>query len=181
MLYGIVNLVCIVWLWRLAWGIGRGTSERGNSHFWKSFGISCAASAGVKFLGALLEDARTPIESALLYGLLAGLVGMVVIGLLISGLAWCIARPFRIPAVAPPRATADDRPVAPVARSTPPAARTVADRHYFISTGGSESGPFVLAQIRSMWASGSITADSHYWSDGMADWQPVTQLLSCTP
>ena len=181
MLYGIVNLVCIIWLWRLAWGIGLGTSERGFAHFWRSFGISCAASAGFKFLGALLSDARTPIETALLNGLLAGLVGMVIIGLLVSCLAWCLAKPFRVPVVADPSVTTEDGPASPAARSTPSAATTQADRHYFISTGASESGPFVLAQIQSMWASGSITADSYYWFDGMADWQPVTQLLRDTP
>ncbi len=181
MLYGIVNLVSIVWLWRLAWAIGRGTSERSIGHYWKSFGISCAASAGVKFLGALLSDARTPMESALLNGFLAGLVGMVLIGLLVSGLAWCVARPFRVPVVTLPPANADDRPAPPVVRLAPSAARVAADRHYFISTGGRKSGPFVLAQMRSMWASGSITADSYYWSEGMNGWQPVTQLFHDAP
>jgi hypothetical protein len=107
MLYGIVNIICIVWLWWLAWRIGRGTSEHSIGYFWKCFCIACASSGGVKFFGALLSDSRTPIEAALLDGLLSGLVGMLVVGLAVAAVAWCIAQPFRTP-IANPSQPAQD-------------------------------------------------------------------------
>jgi hypothetical protein len=116
MLYGIVNIVCFVWLWCLAWKIGRGTSDRSVGHFWKSFGIACASSAVVKFLGAVLSDARTPIASSLLNGLFAGLVGMVVVGLAVSALAWCIARLFRVHAPLQPSGCIEAELAPPIAK-----------------------------------------------------------------
>lgn len=101
MLFGIVNIICIVWLWRLAWRIGRGTSEQRIGHFWKCFCVACASSGIAKLLEAFLSDSRTPIRTILLDGLLSGFVGMLVVGLAVAAVSWCIARPFRTPVKKP--------------------------------------------------------------------------------
>ena len=44
--------------------------------------------------------------------------------------------------------------------------------------GGQQHGPYVLDQIKTMWASGIITADALYWNETDAAWQPVIELLS---
>jgi hypothetical protein len=41
-----------------------------------------------------------------------------------------------------------------------------------------QQGPYAIDQIRAMWSSGSITADSLYWHEGMSDWGSVQTLLS---
>ena len=43
--------------------------------------------------------------------------------------------------------------------------------------GGQQHGPYVLDQIKSMWASGVITADALYWSEPDAAWKPLAELL----
>jgi len=46
--------------------------------------------------------------------------------------------------------------------------------------GGQQHGPYVLDQIKSMWASGIITADALYWNETDAAWKPLIELLSET-
>jgi hypothetical protein len=41
-----------------------------------------------------------------------------------------------------------------------------------------QAGPYALDQLKAMWNSGSITADTPYWHEGMAEWAPVHTLLS---
>ena len=41
---------------------------------------------------------------------------------------------------------------------------------------GQRNGPYALTQLRAMWTSGMITADAHYWCEGMADWQSILQI-----
>lgn len=47
----------------------------------------------------------------------------------------------------------------------------------YLSRGEQQSGPFVQAQIRSMWANGVVTADTLYWYEGLADWQPIQEIV----
>lgn len=47
---------------------------------------------------------------------------------------------------------------------------------YHISLRGNVSGPFTLTQLQNMWQSGSVTADSFYWQEGFAEWQPITAI-----
>ena len=72
---------------------------------------------------------------------------------------------------------ADSAP-SPTAKPPPLPSSPQIDLHYFVSSAGNESGPFVLAQIRAMWSSGAITADSYYWQDGMAEWRPIAELFN---
>lgn len=47
---------------------------------------------------------------------------------------------------------------------------------YRIFYGGEEKGPFTFEQLRSMWSSGQLTADTQYWQEGMSDWEPIEGL-----
>jgi hypothetical protein len=47
---------------------------------------------------------------------------------------------------------------------------------YHLRLGQQETGPFTLGQLRSMWQSGAITADTAYRFDPSSDWQPLIQL-----
>jgi membrane associated rhomboid family serine protease len=42
--------------------------------------------------------------------------------------------------------------------------------------GSNQSGPFTLSQIQAMLACGSIGKEALYWSDGMTEWENVTDL-----
>lgn len=44
-----------------------------------------------------------------------------------------------------------------------------------------QQGPYAIDQIRGMWGSGSITADTLYWHEGMSEWGSVHTLLSQQP
>lgn len=48
---------------------------------------------------------------------------------------------------------------------------------YFLYTGGEQRGPYVEAQIKTMWSAGGITADTYYWNESATEWEPVLQLL----
>ena len=41
-----------------------------------------------------------------------------------------------------------------------------------------QQGPYAIDQIRAMWSSGLITADTLYWQEGMSDWGSIQILLS---
>ena len=41
-----------------------------------------------------------------------------------------------------------------------------------------KQGPYALDQIRGMWSSGAITADTLYWQEGKPDWGQVHALIS---
>lgn len=49
-------------------------------------------------------------------------------------------------------------------------------QHYFIRSRTGERGPYTLSQVSTMWASGSITADSFYRLSNVEDWSPISQL-----
>jgi membrane associated rhomboid family serine protease len=46
----------------------------------------------------------------------------------------------------------------------------------YIFDGGQQSGPFTLSQVQAMLRLGSISADAFYWSEGLSDWQNVSEL-----
>src|SRR5437879_6178918 len=49
---------------------------------------------------------------------------------------------------------------------------------FFIHCQGQNRGPYALDQIRSMWASGIITADTLYWVQAESVWKPIVELLA---
>jgi hypothetical protein len=48
---------------------------------------------------------------------------------------------------------------------------------YLIQRGDEQRGPYSLAQLEHMWRSGALTVDSYYWTEGMVQWAPVSDLL----
>ena len=50
----------------------------------------------------------------------------------------------------------------------------------FLHDGATQTGPFTLSQVQMMLRHGEISADFSYWSEGMEQWQSVTEL-SATP
>jgi TM2 domain-containing membrane protein YozV len=49
---------------------------------------------------------------------------------------------------------------------------------YYIHKDDAQQGPFTLGQLRTMWASGSITADTLYWVEGAPDWSPLRAIIT---
>lgn len=63
-----------------------------------------------------------------------------------------------------------------------PLASNLAASHIHLLVGGEQRGPYVLDQIRSMWSSGSLTADTLWWTEGMTEWALIQALpLSSVP
>lgn len=48
----------------------------------------------------------------------------------------------------------------------------------YIFEADKQSGPFTLSQIQQMLSCGSLSHDALYWSEGMTNWQSVTELSS---
>jgi hypothetical protein len=47
---------------------------------------------------------------------------------------------------------------------------------YYIYQNGKQSGPYSLENLQAYWREGTITEQSYYWTDGMADWGAITDL-----
>jgi ribosomal protein L7/L12 len=50
------------------------------------------------------------------------------------------------------------------------------DDQYYLFIDGKQKGPYTLGQLRSMWQSGAITANTFYWKEGFPDWHTLTSL-----
>ena len=48
---------------------------------------------------------------------------------------------------------------------------------YYLHRDGTQTGPFTIGQLRSMWQSGSITAQVQYWFEGATEWRPLINIL----
>ena len=46
----------------------------------------------------------------------------------------------------------------------------------FISTGGDAQGPYDMGQLRSMWNTGQLTANTLYWSEDGNEWRGIAEL-----
>jgi len=51
-------------------------------------------------------------------------------------------------------------------------------RLFYLYINNQQQGPYDIDQIRGMWNSGAVTADTHYWQEGMSDWEQVHSLIS---
>ena len=49
---------------------------------------------------------------------------------------------------------------------------------FYLHRDGAQTGPFTIGQLRSMWQSGSITAQTQYWFEGAAEWRPLINILA---
>ena len=47
---------------------------------------------------------------------------------------------------------------------------------FYISNGGDALGPYEIDQLRSMWNSGQITANTLYWNEGKKEWRGISEL-----
>jgi TM2 domain-containing membrane protein YozV len=52
---------------------------------------------------------------------------------------------------------------------------------YWLSIGNEKKGPYTFSQLKSMWGSGSITADALYCQEGFEAWVPISSLLDQKP
>jgi len=57
----------------------------------------------------------------------------------------------------------------------------MSDRLWFYAAQGQQQGPFPEAQLRSLIARGTVTADTLVWSEGMAGWQRAGEIPGLTP
>jgi TM2 domain-containing membrane protein YozV len=48
---------------------------------------------------------------------------------------------------------------------------------YYVMLEEEKRGPYTLAQLQTMWRSGSLTVDTQYWFDGQGEWMPLSTIL----
>jgi hypothetical protein len=46
----------------------------------------------------------------------------------------------------------------------------------YISNGGDALGPYEISQLRSMWSTGQITANTLYWDEVRQEWHGISEL-----
>ena len=49
---------------------------------------------------------------------------------------------------------------------------------YHVLINDQQAGPYTIEQLRSMWASGTVTLDTHFWTAGMPDWRPLRTIIT---
>jgi hypothetical protein len=49
---------------------------------------------------------------------------------------------------------------------------------FLIYQGGHQYGPYSRSQLQEMWNSGSVNADTFYWTEGMAEWASLANLCA---
>ncbi len=52
-------------------------------------------------------------------------------------------------------------------------------KQYLIARGGEQSGPYTLEQIQQMQAAGQLLPSDMAWTEGQADWLPLSQIADC--
>jgi hypothetical protein len=48
---------------------------------------------------------------------------------------------------------------------------------YYLFIDDKQAGPYTISQLRSMWASGKLTADTLYFTEGMSEWSPLAAIV----
>ncbi len=48
---------------------------------------------------------------------------------------------------------------------------------YYVMVGEEKKGPYTLAQLQTMWKTGSLNVDTQYWFDGQGEWMPLSTIL----
>jgi hypothetical protein len=51
------------------------------------------------------------------------------------------------------------------------------DDQYWITISEEQRGPYTIGQLRSMWHSGTITANTLYWQQGFENWYPLSYII----
>jgi hypothetical protein len=57
----------------------------------------------------------------------------------------------------------------------------MADRYWYFASQGQQQGPYPEAQLREFIASGTVTAETLVWTEGMADWQKAEAIPGLLP
>ena len=52
---------------------------------------------------------------------------------------------------------------------------------YFITRGGEQAGPYTLEQVQQMQAAGQLLPSDMAWTEGQADWLPLSQVAGGSP
>ena len=47
----------------------------------------------------------------------------------------------------------------------------------WIKSGDEKNGPYTQTKVRELWDEGSLTLDTVYWAEGMAEWRPIEELF----
>ena len=50
------------------------------------------------------------------------------------------------------------------------------EKQFYIEQAGQPAGPFGMEQLKQRQANGTLTAETLAWTEGMADWQPASQV-----
>lgn len=50
------------------------------------------------------------------------------------------------------------------------------NQDFFIYQNSEQLGPYTFLQIRTMWAAGQLSADTLFYREGLADWQPLRSI-----
>lgn len=48
---------------------------------------------------------------------------------------------------------------------------------YYLWLNNTQTGPFTIGQLRSMWQTGSVTSLTLFWKEGMKDWKPLIDIV----
>jgi hypothetical protein len=48
---------------------------------------------------------------------------------------------------------------------------------YYFWSNDQQVGPYTMSEVRALWNTGQITADSLYWETGLPDWQPMAAIV----
>jgi hypothetical protein len=52
------------------------------------------------------------------------------------------------------------------------------DDQYWITISDEQLGPYTIGQLRSMWHSGTITAETLYWQQGFENWYQLRHIIN---
>jgi membrane associated rhomboid family serine protease len=130
-----------------------------SGEFWLSARVVIAFWFVLDFVSLILHLGRDNGGGGVAFGAHVG-------GTAVGALAmWIMRRSLR-------SADSDEaglRPVAPVRTVPEPA-----DIYLYVN--GQQIGPFARGRIREMLALGTITRETQYWREGMAEWRPLAEL-----
>jgi hypothetical protein len=85
------------------------------------------------------------------------------------------AQPPEIP-LASSLTTPPDDPVVSLTKAIPPALK-VPERQIYLWKNNEQTGPFEQHDVREQLTSGVLSAEDLGWREGMADWQPLRNIL----
>jgi uncharacterized RDD family membrane protein YckC len=49
---------------------------------------------------------------------------------------------------------------------------------YYVLLNGTQTGPYSLDQLKELWKENKVNAETLFWQEGMAEWQPLSPMLN---